>query len=192
MVALVGFAGAANASATVNLIWQGSGTDTIENVAVGSNITYDVVITAGPGGVSNAGWTLDYSDALAASAISLVAFSCTADGTFFQFCLSQGIDTGSQIQSMGGASFAAGLTDGNSVALGTATFQKIANPDGTFVFPVGIFVSTDGFFNSAGQDISDTTSFNPAFLVNVPEPGAISMLAMGLGGMLLAGRGRRS
>jgi hypothetical protein len=28
--------------------------------------------------------------------------------------------------------------------------------------------------------------------MNVPEPGAISLLIMGLGGMMLAGRGRRS
>jgi len=192
VVALVGFAGAASASATVDLIWRESGTDTVESVAIGSSITADVVLTAGAGGISSAGLSIDYSDGLAAGTTSLVSFVCTADGAFFQFCLSNGEDSGSQVNTMSIATFGAGLTAGNSVSMGNITFQKIANPDGTFVFPVGILVGTDGMFNSAGEDIGAASTFNPAFLVNVPEPGAIAMLAMGLGGMLLAGRGRRS
>ena len=194
VVVLVGFAGAASASATVDLIWRESGTDTVESVAIGSSITADVVLTAGANGISSAGLSIDYSDALAAGTTELISFFCTADGAFFQFCLSNGVDSGSQINTMSIATFGAGLTAGNSVSMGNVTFQKIANPDGTFVFPVGVLVGTDGIFDgqSPGVDISALSTYNPAFLVNVPEPGAISMLAMGLGGMLLAGRGRRS
>jgi hypothetical protein len=192
VVALVGFAGAASASGTVDLIWRSSGTDTVTGVDTSSSITADVVLTAGDGGISSAGLSIDYSDALAAGSITLVSFVCTADGTFFQFCLSNGVDSGSQINTMSVGTFGDGLTDGNSVSMGNVTFHKQANPDGTFVFPVGILVGTDGMFNSAGEDIGPDSIYNPAFLVNVPEPGAISMLVMGLSGVLLAGRGRRS
>ena len=51
VVALVGFAGAANASATIDLIWTATGTDTSPiDVQVSSNITLEVILTAGPGG----------------------------------------------------------------------------------------------------------------------------------------------
>jgi hypothetical protein len=192
MLALVGFAGAANASATVDLLW-GNGADSITDVPVGSNITANVQLTAGPNGISSVSLSVDYSDAGAAGSVSVVAFSCIAGGGF-DFCLSQGTDSGSQINSISAAAFGGGMAPGSSHVMGTVTFQKVANPDGDFVFPVGALVAADDIFDgqSPGVNITDTSTYNPAFLVNVPEPGAISMLVMGLGGMLLAGRGRRS
>ena len=95
---------------------------------------------------------------------------------------------------MAAVAFGAGLASGQSASMGTVTFHKAGNATGEFVFPVGLFAGTDAIVDGQfpGVDISDITIFNPAFLVNVPEPGALAMLAMGLGGMLLAGRGRRS
>jgi hypothetical protein len=90
-VALVGFAGAALASATIDLIWiDVSGTNamgnpiclkpenrncppdprspdngvTISSVATSDNITLGVILTAGPGGSVGAGVSVNYGDAL--------------------------------------------------------------------------------------------------------------------------------
>jgi hypothetical protein len=190
MVALVGFAGAANAGATVELLWLSTGTDTIESVAIGSEITLEVVITGGPEGVTTAGVSVDFADPLTAGSIEFVRTTCIANSPF-QFCPGDPAVTESQVNSITVSGFSGALLDGETVQMGTVTFLKIANPDGTFTFPVGVLVGTDGIFDANLQAITDNT-FVPAFLVNVPEPGAISMLVMGLGGVLLAGRGRRS
>lgn len=198
MVALVGFASTANASATVELIWQATDSSRIGDPDLGqptvvdsSEIILDVVITAGSGGVSIAGVSIDFSDAIANSKIEFVRATCVAEGGF-EFCIGNGLITDTQVNSIGPLAFGAGLPGGNTARIATLTFHKIGIAVGEFVFPVGLFVGTDGIFNSAGVDIGDSTIFKSAFLVNVPEPGALAMLAMGLGGMLLAGRGRRS
>ena len=55
-VALVGFAGAANATIVIDLIWADTGTsrigdpDTSVEVGAGSSITLNVILTAGPNG----------------------------------------------------------------------------------------------------------------------------------------------
>ena len=61
-LALAGFAGAANASATIDLIWTNTGTNT-SPVVTSSNITLKVILTAGPGGSAGAGVSVDYSGA---------------------------------------------------------------------------------------------------------------------------------
>jgi len=190
MLALVGFAGAANASATVDLLWD-NGTDTIENVDVGSLITATIVLTAGANGISSAGLSVDYSAAATAGAVMVDSYACTLNAPF-QACFQDGVDTGSQIQNMTIGALFGGLGAGQTNAMGTVTFLKVANPDGTFAFPVGVLIPDDNMFDLNGASIAATSTYNPAFLVNVPEPGAIAMLAMGLGGVLLAGRGRRS
>ncbi|MBW2715919.1 MAG: PEP-CTERM sorting domain-containing protein, partial [Deltaproteobacteria bacterium] len=88
-----------------------------------------------------------------------------------------------------------GLPAGNTAYLGTVTFHKDALVNGTFNIDVGVDgpIGTDDIASLNPQVvISDTVTFNGASLINVPEPGALSLLVMGLGGMLLAGRGRRS
>ncbi len=90
VVALIGFAGAANASATVDLIWidvsatdamgnplclrpegiAGGGRDcprlgtAVSSVATSDNITLAVILTAGPGGSWGAGVSVDYNELL--------------------------------------------------------------------------------------------------------------------------------
>ncbi len=94
LVALVGFAGWADASATVDLIWAQTGTDTISSVASSDTITLGVFVTAGAAGVRS--------------------------------------------------------------------------------------------------PISGTSIFNGATLVNIPEPGTASLRALGLGGLVLASRRRKT
>ena len=92
-VALMGFAGVANASATVDLIWidvtntdadgnpiclQPANRDcprlgtTLSNVAVTDSITLGVIITAGPGSILAVGVDVDYTDTL--PKLSVTAF----------------------------------------------------------------------------------------------------------------------
>lgn len=194
-VALVGFAGMANASATIDLIWAANGTDTIESVADGSAITLQVILTAGPAGSQGGGVSVDYSGAL--PGVSVVAFASTIGGPL-PLLLGSTTDTGSRVENINSASFppyvGTGLTAaGQSHQLGTVTFNKDASlGNGTFEIRSDANGPTDDVLNLAGTVITGTSTFNSAFLINVPEPGAIAMLAMGLGGMLLAGRGRRS
>ena len=48
-----------------------------------SDITLDVILTAGPNGISSVGVTIDYSDGVAAGAIGLVEWSCLDSASFF-------------------------------------------------------------------------------------------------------------
>ena len=81
LIALVGLAGTANASATIDLIWQGSGTDTISGLAISDSITMDVVITAGPNGSNGGSVSIDYSAVV--GTLSVTGFSNTLDGFWF-------------------------------------------------------------------------------------------------------------
>ena len=91
MVALAGFAGAANASATVDLIWidvSTLGTDgnpaclkpntrncpflgsSMSNVATSEEITLLVLVTAGPQGVIGAALSVDYTELIPEMSVS--------------------------------------------------------------------------------------------------------------------------
>ena len=222
MVALAGFAGAANASATVDLIWIDiSNTDTngnaiclraakrncpqigttLSNVAVTDSITLGVIITAGPNGISSAGVSVFYGDA--APKLVVTDFQRLATTQPFPYLPSDlgtitDVNPGwiENINAAGGFPLAGiGLPAGNTAYLGTVTFHKTQLVNGTFNIDVNVDgpVGTDDIASTDPLvTISDTVTFNGATLINVPEPGALSLLAMGLGGMLLAGRGRRS
>ena len=193
-VALVGFAGIASASATLDLIWADNGTDEIgPGVPDNTSITLQVILTAGAGGSQGAGVSVDYSGV---GDLTVVSFASTPGGPL-PFPLGTTTDTGSRVENINSGALppyvGTGLSVGQSHQLGTVTFNKgAAVGNGTFEIRVDANGGTDDVLNLAGGVITSTSTFNSAFLINVPEPGAIAMLAMGLGGMLLAGRGRRS
>jgi hypothetical protein len=58
--ALVGFAGAAQPSATIDLIWDDTGTNEIDDSG-DQEIQLNVILTAGPGGSDGAGVSVDFS-----------------------------------------------------------------------------------------------------------------------------------
>jgi hypothetical protein len=218
-VALMGFAGAANASATVDLVWIDVSTtatngsviclraakrdcpqlgDTLIDPAVSDNITLAVILTAGPADSIGADLSIDYSDALPKLGVTAFQSMTTTVPLFYlPLLLASPTDTGTFIANLSAAaappiSQGIGLPAGVSAYLGTVSFHKDQLINGTSE----IFANTDnpgnGVLDGLGGNISGTTTFNSAFVVNVPEPGALSLLVMGLGGMLLAGRGRRS
>ncbi len=225
-VALVGFAGMANASATVDLVWIDiSSVDTAGNpiclkpakrncpvlgseltgAGVSDLITLGVLITAGPQRLLAAGVDVDYSGAQPKISVdSFQSFTTTRPFVYFpiQFTeplpipndsvdgLVQFFEAHAILPPVGPLGI--GLPPGASAYLGTVTFHKDSLINGTF----DILVNTEGgasdIIDEFGDNISALSTFNSATLINVPEPGALSLLVMGLGGMLLAGRGRRS
>jgi hypothetical protein len=224
-VALLGFAGAANASATVDLVWiDVSVTNTagkticllakqrncpvdprsinagasISSLAVTDNITLAVILTAGPNGAAGGGVSVDYSAADAALAVAgFQAMITTYPMFYLPLQLGTTTDTGSFIDNINAAASdtlatGIGLPAGGTAYLGTVSFHQDVLVNGTFEIKVGDNGpgGTDGLLDGNFQSIVPT--FNNAWLINVPEPGALSLLVMGVGGMLLAGRGRRS
>ena len=192
-VALAGFAGAANANATIDLIWADGSTE-IMGVDPSDTITLSVILTAGVEGSSGAGVSVDYIGAL--GKLSVIAFSSTAGGPL-PLTLGSTIDTGSRVENINSVALISlglgtGLQDGESHQLGTVTFHKDVLVAGDFEIRVDANGATDAVLDFDGNEIQDTTTFNSAFLINVPEPGALSMLILGLGGLSLVGRGRRS
>jgi len=170
VAALVGFAGAANASATIDLIWADTGTDTISGVNTSSAITLQVILTAGPNGSAGAVVSVDYS--AAASKLTVLGYASTPGGEL-PLQLGSPINTGTRIENINSVSFSpfgVGLSAGQSHQLGTVTFHKGAIPDGTFEIQSDANGLTDTVLDGAANDITAITTFNSAFLVNVSEP----------------------
>jgi len=190
-VALVGFAGMAGASATIDLIWAGDGTNTTLDSS-GQTAVLNVILTPGPGNSDGAGISIDYSAAL--GALTVTAFKSNQVSPLnVGLGVTTNDDVNGVIRNMNALCLGINcLPAGQSFLLGTVTFARTgATASGEkAIIPFVDLTSTDGVLDGFGSDISATTTFNSAF-VNVPEPGAISLIVMGLGGMLLAGRGRR-
>jgi hypothetical protein len=194
-VTLVGFAGAANASATVDLIWIDT-TDTactnanrrdcpqlgttLSSVATTDNIVLLVRLTAGAGGVVGAGVSVDYSDLL--PGFSTSGFRTFTTGSQLTNTLGAVSDIPPFVDNINAISFpyasvGHGLPAGASAYLGTVTFHQDVLANGTFEIEVGASGpgQTDGVGNLANEEITSTTTFNSAFVNNqgpTPTPTA--------------------
>jgi hypothetical protein len=222
LVALAGFAGTANASATVDLIWIDVSTvdtagnpiclkaakrncpqlgSTITSVASSDSIALLVQFTAGPGGLVGGGVSVDYSLMTGAgtpdmSVTGFQSFTTTKPGAYFPQNLGVTSVIGTFVDNINSSAspflgFGLGLPAGATAYIGTVTFHETNLVNGTFDVTVGATGPTDGLGNLGYVDITAASTFNNAAVINVPEPGALSLLVMGLGGMLLAGRGRK-
>jgi hypothetical protein len=227
VVALAGFAGTANASATVDLIWIDNFSDTAcmkpirrdcprlgttlpnlagpapwdEDLVASDNMTLLVLLTAGDGGSIGGTVSVDYGDLIPSYSVTDFKGLLTKPPgqRWLTFFAGDWTNQPPIIDAIGAIaaptiSNGLGLPPGGSAYLGTVSFHKELVVNGTFEIEVGVFGpgGTDGILDGEGTAIAPTTTFNSAYLVNVPEPGALSLLVMGVGGMLLAGRGRRS
>ncbi|MCH7644931.1 MAG: thrombospondin type 3 repeat-containing protein [Myxococcales bacterium] len=176
VVALVGFAGAANASATIDLIWADTGTNQISNVNTSSAITLQVILTAGPNGSAGAAVSVDYSAAVGKLAVLGYA-STPSEGNDspLPVHLVETIDTGSRVEGINSIALipvglGTGLMVGQSHQLGTVTFHKSVLLNGIFEIRSDANGADDAVLDLAGNEIQVDTTFNSAFLVNVSEP----------------------
>jgi hypothetical protein len=217
-VALVGFASTANASSTVDLVWIDVTTTatsgaviclraakrdcpqlgtTTSSVLASDSITLGVILTAGPSGSAGGGVSVEYDGAIPSLVVDhFVAVTTTQPFFYLPQQLGVTADTGTTIDNINAAAdiglgLGIGMPPGTTAYLGTVTFHTDQVINGTHEIVVGINGPTDDLLRRDGT-LESGLVFNSAFVVNVPEPGALSLLVMGLGGMLLAGRGRRS
>jgi hypothetical protein len=193
VVAFAGFAGAAYASATVDLIWIDK-TDsacidadrrdcprlgaTISSVAVIDNITLAVILTAGPNGSLGASVSVNYGDAL--PTLSVVGFqSLTTTAPFAYLPLHLGTTTnrppyidGINAAAAPPVGLGIGLPAGQSAYLGTVSFHKDLVVNGIFEIAVGTDGPgrTDGVLDGVGNLITSTTTFNSAYRITASEP----------------------
>jgi hypothetical protein len=193
-VALVGFAGAANASATVDLVWidvsvtATSGAviclrptkrdcpqlgTTLTSVAVTDNITLAVILTAGPGGSVGGALSVDYSDAIPElGVIGFQSLTTAMPASYLPLSLGTTFDSGTFVGNITAGAVpwfgqGIGLPVGQSAYLGTVSFHKDQLINGTSeIFP-NADNAGDGILDGAGNYISGTSTFNSAFLVQV-------------------------
>jgi hypothetical protein len=194
LVALVGFAGSSSASATIDLLWAGSGNATTSVLSSDTGIILEVWITAGAGGLQGAGISVDYSS-LCAGCVASFTNNPTVGADPLPLVLGTTLDTGSRVENINAASFApyvgTGLTvGGQSFMLGTITFSNIGGPGGAFSVTSDANGGTDDVLDLIGNVITGTSTFNVANIdvTAVPEPGTLSLLGMGLGGLYVVGR----
>jgi hypothetical protein len=190
LIALAGFAGSSSASATIDLIWANSGTATTSVLASDTGIVLQVILTAGALGSTGAGVSVDYSSLCAGC---IATFSSTPSFPALPGLLGSTTNTGTVIENINSVAsiflgFGIGLTAaGQTHQLGTITFSNIGA--GAFSLQAAV-LGTDDVLDLNGDVISGTTTFNfgDINVAPVPEPGTLSLLGMGLGGLYVVGR----
>ncbi len=188
LLAIVSFAGAANAGHTLDLLWGGVSTST--SVSSSSSVTLNVVLTnTGPELSAGGGMTVDYSAAV--GSLSVVTFRNFV-GAPMGLSLGMLTDTGTQIRNINAGALipfvGTGLGVGATYLLGTVTFHA-ESVGGTFAITSAI-TATDGFvvFPSGATQNPPTA----AAMIVVPEPDTIATTLAAVAALIGVGWVRRS
>jgi hypothetical protein len=192
LLAIVGFASAANAAVTLDLLWAGSSSPST-SAASSSTVTLNVVLTNdGPTVSQGGGVTIDYTDG--AGNLGVVSFTpnpnTAVPGTPLPIIAGLTTDTGTQVRNINAAAFVpyvgAGLAIGATYLMGTVQFHS--GGSGTFNINSAI-TATDGFI-----DVNGITN-NPPIAnatISVPEPAAIATTLVAVAALVGVGWVRRN
>jgi hypothetical protein len=191
MVALTLALGVATASASsVDVIWQVGGTGTT-TVTASSVITGNIVLTIGGGdtGIGAKGAGIELS-ADATPGATITGFTMTTLAGWIGFPLGAVVNPHSEnVNAQGDLfGFGASLAPGSSTIIGTITVHAGATST--------VIVSTSGpgddlIANTVGGSVKGQFSFGGGNII-VPEPTTASLLGLGLIGLTVAGRQRKS
>lgn len=178
VVALVGFAGLAHSSATIDLIWRDNGTNQIGGSQL-QEIQLDVILTAGPAGSAGAGVSVDFSSM--GAEVLVVDFDTPLNTPSFGSDSVLPIELappqirGSRVELINCVCFCdlgagTGLEAGQSHQLGYVTFNvaplALERRD-TYEIRTDADGPSDGVLDGDGNEILPKTdiTFNSAFLI---------------------------
>ena len=181
LVALVGFAGTASALASISLIWADTGTSSYADAPTTTDIVLNVVINTGPAPSTFGGSiSVDYSAAVGELTFVSATSGLAPDWFGPVWPLA---DTGTQVQQISGFSLFPQPVS-TSIILGTITFSVTAGAPGVFDL-ITLYTNFDDINN---MDLAG--GFGTSSITRTPEPGTLSLLAMGLSGLYAVGRRR--
>jgi len=204
VMALAGFAGAAHASATIDLIWDATGTEEInDDVDEIVAPTLNVILKAGPAGSQGAAVSVDFSGI--ADKLQSIGYANSIPGgsdTPLPIALNTPLLNGSRVELINAFCFCdfdigTGLAAGESYQLGTVTFGfvDLDDPrrptDGVYEVWSDVEFASDGVLDGDANVIpEEQLTFNTAFLT-IPEPAGLASLEAGIALLALLHRRRR-
>jgi len=190
MAAMALALGATTASASsVDVIWLGSGTATT-TVAANTSVTGNIVMTIGASDTALGGFGAGYE--LSGSYAGISVTGNTNVPPSGGAALATGPDdlAGLFENIVAAAYFGPAVAAGTSAILGTVTVNSGAGGGSITVGPFGAF--GDDILNPGPTSILSEFSFGAGNVVVVPEPTTASLLGLGLMGLTVAGRRRKS
>ncbi len=204
LVALVGLASTANASATIELLWEPSGTTNTSVDNISSSVVLNIVYTNTEQSLG-ASVSVDYSNLVGEYSVVQFTNNPGLGGVPLQIILGPAVDTGSQITNIQALCFLSSvqgfsceflndeLAAGQSYLLGTITFHKDTSNPG--LLSVSAFLGPGDSIAGGGLTVCNqgdvaACTLGSATLGNVPEPSTLSLLALGLIGLTLKGTRR--
>jgi hypothetical protein len=180
VVVLAGFAGAAHSSATIDLIWEDTGTNEIDDSGP-QEIQLNVILTAGPAGSEGASVTVDFSEIGASRLVERESDTPRNTPTRGKYTvLPIEIESprviGTRVELINSVCFCdldigTGLEAGQSHQLGYVTFDITRILIGEYEIMANVDL-TGGVLDGDGNEILPTTdiTFNSAFLQNYFPP----------------------
>jgi len=190
----------ANATATIDLLWNVSGTTNTSVANISSSAVLNIVYTNTESSVG-ASVSIDYIDLVGEYSVIQFTNNPGIGDIPLRISFVDAVDTGSQVRSINASClpnlfscpFGDPLPAGQSYLLGTITFHKDTSNPG--LLSVSVFLGPGDSIAGGGLTVCNqgdvaACTLGSATLGNVPEPTTGSLLALGLIGLTLKGTRR--